>query len=814
MTPEVLKFEAFGPYVKKQKIDFRNFEHAGLFLIHGKTGAGKTTVLDAITYALFGESSSGNRGEIAAMRSDFAPDDQDTSVDFTFRIGQKRYRFTRSVHMRIKKNGEKELQLSQNAFFMNEDGEYEPFFENPGVRNVRQKAEELLGLNYDQFRQVVLLPQGQFEQLLIADSAAKEEILVTLFKAERWREITEWLCAQALDLKREKDKETQTITAILAQHGCENAEELKKLHAEKEGEILEQEKVFIHADKEENAAYKNLQNAKTVENLFAEWEQAKKKVEEAELRKEEVALSEKKCSRAASAALLLPLRKETASIQKQWQDKEQKVREQKTRSEKLQSAQRICIRKLAGISLRIGQEWKEQHEKLDEMKRQHAEMEKRYQEVFSAYMDGTAYMMASRLEDGTPCPVCGSVHHPAPASNRSDEKISAEAVKNLEKEIKNNQKWISEIEQGLFVLEREREECAGALKRFEWEGSEKPIEDMGRKQLKDQIVEGEELLAACKAAEDSIGIFIQEAEEMKKAFEQAMEEFRTSCVEKGFETDEEYRAAYMTEQEIEAERSQIREYHIQREIAAANAKAYAEKLAGIEPADVEPLQKDFEMKSGRKKRAETALAETRAILDMLGKAFAAVEKREKELRKKTEEYVGLDSFSRLLRGSNGVSLQRYVLGVMLAAITREANVLLQKVHDGRYQLYRALEGTGRSRKVGLDLEVFDSYSGERRSVNSLSGGEKFLVALALSLGLSAVVQAQNGGVRIDALFIDEGFGSLDPASIENALDILASVRGASKLIGIISHVQMLKENIETTIEVKKERTGSDLIINC
>ena len=151
---------------------------------------------------------------------------------------------------------------------------------------------------------------------------------------------------------------------------------------------------------------------------------------------------------------------------------------------------------------------------------------------------------------------------------------------------------------------------------------------------------------------------------------------------------------------------------------------------------------------------------------------------------------------------------------MLTAITREANILPKKVHDGRYQLYRSMEGTGRARKVGLDLEVFDSYSGERRSVKSLSGGEKFLVALTLSLGLSTVVQAQSGGIHIDALFIDEGFGSLDPASIENALDVLACVRGGSKLIGIISHVQMLKENIETTIEVRKDRTGSDLIINC
>ena len=164
------------------------------------------------------------------------------------------------------------------------------------------------------------------------------------------------------------------------------------------------------------------------------------------------------------------------------------------------------------------------------------------------------------------------------------------------------------------------------------------------------------------------------------------------------------------------------------------------------------------------------------------KAEGIIKKKAGELKKITEKYVELDQFSRILRGSNGVGLQRYVLGVMLSAITQEANRLLQKVHDGRYQLCRSIESSGRTRKAGLDLEVFDAYSGEKRNVKSLSGGEKFLVALALSLGLSAVVQAQSGGIHIDALFIDEGFGSLDPASIENALDVLASVRGGSKLI--------------------------------
>ena len=198
---------------------------------------------------------------------------------------------------------------------------------------------------------------------------------------------------------------------------------------------------------------------------------------------------------------------------------------------------------------------------------------------------------------------------------------------------------------------------------------------------------------------------------------------------------------------------------------------------------------------------------------MIGKTLENLKKEREQLKKQTDEYVRLDVFARLLRGDKGVGLKRYILGVMLTAITQQANLLLKKVHDGRYQLFRTVEGRGRARKVGLDLEVFDSFSGEKRSVASLSGGEKFLVALALSMGLSAVVQAQSGGVRIDAMFIDEGFGSLDPSSIEDALAILATIRGGSRLVGIISHVQLLKENIDASIEVRKNRTGSEIVLN-
>ncbi len=812
MTPELLIFEAFGPYVKKQEIDFRVFERAGLFLIHGKTGAGKTTVLDAMTYALFGESSGGGRGEITAMRCDLAPDEQDTLVDFIFSIKQMQYRFTRGVRMRTKRNGEKELQPSQSAFFKNKEGVFEPFFENPGVRNVRQKAEELLGLTYEQFRQVVLLPQGKFEQLLVADSAAKEEILVTLFKAEKWQEITDWLCAKALELKRTKEETAQKIFAVLSQYGCDESEELKTLAGKREENLQESEKLFAQAEKEADMARSVLQNAQTVAALFDEWEQAKKKVTENEARAETVSLLEEKCARASSAMQLYPLRKEAATLQKLWKEREERAKNLQNSIEEITQKHEKCVCLLAGVAGDV----KEKHVKLGkniaDLKERQKGVREEYQALFSAYLGNAAHLLAGSLEEGKACPVCGNEHHPAPASGVGEQTSSAE-VERAEQEGKRIAEQIAEAERESFILTREAEECAEALRLHDWDGTRK-AEHADSKQMKKLIAEAERLRAEHKTKEAAHRDVITEAEQAKRAFEQAMEEFRTACEKKGFATDEAFRSAYMSEQETEEAQREIREYYVQKELAEQSVKSCAEKLDGKEPMDILPLQSAFAQREEEKKKIEAALAENRAMIAMLKKACSVIEQHEKKLREQTEEYIELDSFSKLLRGSNGVSIQRYVLGVMLSAITQQANMLLKKVHDGRYQLFRAIEGTGRSRKVGLDLEVFDAYSGERRSVNSLSGGEKFLAALALSLGLSSVVQAQSGGIRIDAMFIDEGFGSLDAGSIEDALDILAGVRETSGLIGIISHVQMLKENIEATIEVKKERDGSDLIINC
>lgn len=813
MTPEILTFEAFGPYVKKQEIDFSVFKKAGLFLIYGKTGAGKTTVLDAMTYALFGESSGGMRGDFSAMRSDFAPEEQNTSVSFTFSVHDKRYKFTRGLRVRTKRNGEKELQALQNAFFMDEKGEFVPFFENPGVKNVRQKAEEILGLTYEQFRQVILLPQGKFEELLVADSTAKEEILVTLFKAEKWQQWTDWLCDRAGDLKRDKEGSEQKIRSILEQHGCNAAEDLKALLSateEQEKKLAESRKAF---DSELEKARAGLQNAQAVRTLFDERERAVARSKELSGQREAIQELEQRLMRCAQAEEIMPLRTQAARIKVQQQEWETKQAETGQEIRRLEKHLHESVQALDTIARSIEEEQETLLRKTKELNDTRRMKEEEHAAAVKAYMQDAAFALSEGLEEGQPCPVCGSAHHPQMAQY-AGHKVTIEQVNALEREEKRIEKQIAACEKERLLLGHMREECETGLAKYRTENIEKAGRTaVDKSSLQEWIRRADGVFQAMQAAKTAYGFTKKEAEKQSAAFAEAMETFKTACLERGFYTDEQFRAGYMDEGEKEAARLKIQDFSVQTKITEQTLETLSAKLKGSEPPDTGNLQKEVKAKETQRQEIETRWAGVKAKSDLLRESLARMADEQKKLAKKTEDYLELDIFAKLLRGDKGVGLKRYVLGVMLSAITQQANILLKKVHDGRYQLYRSSEGQGRARKVGLDLEVFDAFSGEKRSVKSLSGGEKFLVALALSLGLSAVVQAQSGGIRIDAMFVDEGFGSLDPSSIENALDILASIRGGQRLVGIISHVQLLKENIEASIEVRKERAGSEIVVN-
>ena len=451
------------------------------------------------------------------------------------------------------------------------------------------------------------------------------------------------------------------------------------------------------------------------------------------------------------------------------------------------------------------------------------------------YFAGIYGEIAAELEEGKKCPVCGSTSHPEPAA-RTDNSVSRQDVddKESERELRKNL-WI-EAESGRAAAENDlnirKEELTAALNelsaaRTRYESNRglliEGIEDLTalqsridelKKEIKDHSDEAERLRTAydlastaateagsrAASAEKEYGAALKERDQALAALENGIRESR-------FADADEARSNLMPQQEMNDLHTEIVEYHKSRSDTAADIERRRAELEGLE----EPDSSTFDARQTEINDENMAYAEDCARLD---EEIRRLKERHKVLAALDEHYGSAIqqaesdlAFARKLRGDTGIGLQRYVLSVMFDQVIGEANRMLARVHGGRYRLFRT-EDTGSGKKRGLELKVHDNRSLAEggRSVKMLSGGEKFLVSLALSIGMSAI--AQRTGVRIEALFIDEGFGTLDDDSISDAMDVLDSVRKSSGMIGIISHVRLLEENIPTQIEVIKEEEGS------
>lgn len=1010
MIPIKLTFQAFGPYVKRQEVDFQKFADSGVFLIHGITGSGKTTILDAMTYSLYGKSSGGQRGDITSMRCQLAKEDIPTEVEFIFKVSEKTYKFTRTINIKTKRNGNKEYNVLQNALFLNKEGIFVPFFENPKIKDIEQKSCELIGLNHEQFIQVIMLPQGKFEKLLMSKSDEKEEILVTLFNAEKWQEAAEWICAQAKYISRDITLKRENINVLLKSENAENIDDLNKqieiltesidnIIKEKSEKTLiletEKNKYQLQNDifnlfEEKGRTEKELEKVKEQEDYINELsiklEKGKKalnvsqkytsvmnmhkQLQEAKLKLEKEEKNYLMClsSKEKSDSAIDDLKKNESFIEKIREDKikaeslievykgitaakaeaekeihkfemlveENKIKQEafKLSKEKLQKLTEQKDFIFNNYSLKLP-ELKEKTEKfmlLDkktyelksvrdeiskikacidhfykqlENSKQVAEIKKKeYDIAYSKYIDETAFLISENLLDGQECPVCGSTHHPKKAS-KSENSTDSSNIKALSSQLdtinieinelinsiaKQDASRASKIEK-LDELQQEineltsvlsndsKEEITLNLKKAETEASklnnivnaktsysaevvnlDKQISELNlaiaeQSKLKEektakfnslssQKIEGinndteltnkikqfktqvdnyvnelnklteqkniqEKLLSSSDA---SLILLRQDTENKNTEYDQGKTEYYELLKANNFKDTTEFKTYLFSQQQLDEWDKQIQNYTIEKGSIKKNLERLIKLTYNKEKPDINKTKSSIAAMEQILTEIEKQLALNADKKNRIKKIIKSTEKEQKVLQELIQKYDMYNSFGTTLRGDRGISLRRYVLGVMLTSVTVEANRLLKNVHDGRYQLCRTLEGVGRSRKAGLDLEVHDAYSGEKRAVAGLSGGEKFLVSLALSLGLSAVVQAQSGGIRIDTMFIDEGFGSLDSSSIRDALNILSSVKGSKRLVGIISHVQMLKETIEASISVEKDRNGSTLLI--
>ncbi|MBQ8835164.1 MAG: SMC family ATPase [Oscillospiraceae bacterium] len=877
MKPVSVRFQCFGPYMAEQYIDFEELQKNGLFLICGETGAGKTTILDAMCYALYGKSSGGLRGDLSVMRCKLAEKDDVTHVEFIFDCNGRRYKFTRSL-----KYGRKKLNDSHNCLVL-EGEEFVPIFENPKATVVNAKAQELIGLTYDQFRQVIILPQGQFERLLVSDSAEKEKILVSLFHADRWQRIAEELYRRVAEQDNELKQEKLQISAKLKEYGCEKLEQLiEKKSAQAEAaaglkiQLTTAEEALTTCRKRsdeailDNRAFEELARTetalRTLEGEAAHYDAEEillKNADAAEtIRPAHLAFRDAKANKLRAEGLVTQA--EAALIQAQtalskaesgqaeheanrpaYEAGKQKKALLETSRELYRSLkekeQAAKSAKKALSAAKKEQETAETQYSLRDKAWQRALRAQKqsiedYQTALTAYLRDIGSTLAQELEPGQPCPVCGSREHPSPAQPTEDH-VTKEAVDKKKAAMNAANTAEADAMGQRDTAEKARtkaaETCnhaaqAEAVARTEYENAlSRRIEGIEtEKQLEQEIT----------ALKESANTFEQADTQLRKALEAAKADAITAqgrldaaresltaaqthytaqsadweqaLADSGLATEEAFRNADLTPEEKQQRRTALIGY---RKDLAQTRQQLAERQAALEgrtAPDMEALRRAMlDAETAHKQLSRQQILAVNTLETMESDAKNLEKRLHKYEQRRTTVDADLD-FANRLRGRSGVSLQRYVLGVMLTSITTEANRLLANVYGGRYQLYRTNEIAGSGHKGGLELEVYDSQTNARRSVTTLSGGEKFLVALSLAIGLSTVVQAQGDGIRLEAMFVDEGFGSLDAEAVNDALEVLQGIQRSSGIVGIISHVETLAEIIPTRIEIRKGKNGS------
>lgn len=873
MRPERLRISAFGPYAGEEDVDFSVLENHTLFLICGPTGAGKSTILDAMCYALYGKTSGAVRsGE--DLRSNYVGYDRKTYVEFDFAIGDRHYRIYRSPTQlleRQKGDRSKPVEHKGKADFyeIDEEGKEKAHITSKGVDSA---VEKLLGVGLEQFRQIILLPQGDFRKLLLADSSDRQKIMEQLFQTGIYLAFEKKLQEETQKLKTEYSRGELQRTTLLETCRSESEEELEKQTETNEKILKEKETEFMQADKEQQVFLRAYDEANMLHGAFLRLETAEtalKRMEEKRKEKEELrrhikmiraaqsvtkewseAVNAKKQQRTAAetlekAAADLPVKEKAKAEaeqalalfekekpkQKERIEMKGKLEQYRNPSRSYGTAKREAER-LVGIYAVKQKEAERLREQVSAAEKKAAEDKKNWLCRNRIFMEGQAFVLAEKLTDGQPCPVCGSLSHPAPAAAGED-RITEKDVKDAERQMhlsEDAEKKIrheaeayqakdlaaakesadkamtvlSELEKNLpaayrdsLALEKEIKDLETRISSFEKSLEQAEEKRKNAETIYQALKEQKELL------EKQAGEFLKVSEEKNRIL-------KIKVAEAGF-TDWFECSRYMKEvPRLEAYENDLKIYDQSVHAEEEKIKGEKEKTAGKTKPDMNDwnekrmkLLESMKRFAAEKAEKETELKKQKETL----KKLYQLKETQKEIG---EKYSLVAHLWEIAQGKEtGINLERFVLGALLDAVTEKANLRLMEMSGNRYELLRKRgERSDGRKKAGLDLEVFDGNTGRARPAATLSGGETFLASLSLALGLADVVQEYAGGVHLDAMFIDEGFGSLDSESLDLAMKTLQELKGQNRLIGLISHVGGLEERIPAKLRVTKTQTGS------
>lgn len=879
MKPCTVEFQAFGPYAGHELVDFEKLAARGLFLICGKTGTGKTMILDAITFALYGKSSGHGRDDFEAMRCTNAAFDVTTYVRFTFENNGIYYRFERRLE-RKRKN----LSASYMVWQKDENGTWTAMFENAKEKMLNEKAEEIIGLSYEQFRQVIVLPQGQFEKFLTSDSADKEKILTSIFGEEKWQAVAQLMFEEATERRQQLKSLQEQISNSLQEEACETLAELEAVIAQKKERLVTMETAYQEGACEKQirelrdrlalvSRFQDLRRGKARVRAYEEKQhdrvEQEKRIQDArraekvkelllELHRAEAAQAERKTAVRAADQAAGQAKQQAEQILLQVTAQQQKTDEiEEKKAQKIQLTAKITDyesiaaleqtfqkqRKAAESAFQEAEQEKQVYEsyapKLVMLHEAYETDMEEHRKLLAAYLAGITGELAASLVEGQPCPVCGSREHPQKAV-RTEADTSKEHVEEKRAEAdavyQKLQQTMQKQEQAKKKYE-EKQRLAQELQLVKEtaytrlaEMQNNLIPEIGSlaelqkklQQLTDEIgKDTEKLQSLTKMLEQANNTVAetaakaelarQEEELAQKKQEAAMQAVAKGLSEHGFADIKEAEQLLLSEKEQEKLQQQIADFDAGKKAAEEQVKRLQEELGRQQEPDAESCKTEL---ARLEKLQETYAKETAVLSETIRRLSQKTEKLAlagEGLEEKLLEAEQDLAFAKKLRGDAGTGLQRYVLGILFSSVIAAANRMLSMVHGGRYRLFRSDEKAQGSNKRGLELKVYDKNSEEHegRFVSTLSGGEKFLTSLALSIGMSTI--AQKSGIRIEALFIDEGFGSLDEDSITDAMQILDSIQQANGLVGIISHVQLLQERIPTKLRVEETEKGSRII---
>ena len=917
MRPVKLTMSAFGPYAGRTEIDFTKLGNGGIYLITGDTGAGKTTVFDAITFALYGHASGSSR-DAGMFRSKYAQASTPTEVELTFTYGGREYTVKRNPeYMRPKARGEGYTSEKADAELHFDDGRV-----ITKMKEVNRAIVEIMGIDRDQFTQIAMIAQGDFLKLLLASTEERREIFRKIFHTGLYRTLQGRLKDEVSSLRKTYDISSESIKQCIQDINCSDDDPLypqsvkardgqmsleeimhlldrlirsdesaetkyDKARSAAEAELTEIEKQLAKAGEQAKTEASLRESLKALDGAGPEHERLKSIYKEAE---QGLAQAEELNRKIAAAQTLLPDYKELAAKRKEQKSAVVSIAEKNELLEKLQARSENLAGNLSEMEEEskslsgCGEEKVRIETAIEEVKRENkalkelaedirkleqartdlstaqkeymareksaSEARNTYERNSKAYLDEQAGVLAATLQEGEPCPVCGSCEHPHPAEKSPQAPTKAaldrmkKAADDADAEMRSASEKASKLKGNVETKENAAIEAASKLFPGTSLGElDKQLAESGRslsgkmKKLREDQTENKNRLARKEELELKIPQFregkdkldknVSDIREKLKAEEAKLQalDSRIAQLADKLEYDDEAAAQKVIDDMI----NRCGEL-IEREKAVKKAlEAHENKVAGLraEISRMKELLKDRqEIDKDKAAQRMRELTEQKKDTDKCLKYInirASANRRVYEtLKKQNESMADTDKKLRWMKalsdtaggnlsGREKVMLETYVQTAYFDRIISRANVRFMVMSGGQYELKRSSMADNNRSQSGLSLDVVDHYNGTERSVKTLSGGESFKASLSLALGLSDEIQASAGGIRLDTMFIDEGFGSLDEESLQQAMRALSGLAEGDRLVGIISHVPELKEKIDRQIRVTKDRSGGSRV---